>query len=346
MSLSKEIEEDLKGHPDYAAWKGLAAGINGRGTDPHGLLNMLTDICGRKRFADNEVLQAIDNNDMRVRLHTNKQLFNESSVSYKQRFEELAKEMKNCGLTIPNELELAVIFAEGLKQGTRQRKYMDELKSKCAHCPEDYPKSIAEVWKIVTNVTVQDHSIPVTSDRSKREDTDTLSQTRLGKQIPNNSSQFKPRNAPIRAAEPNRPNIKEPAAGADQSKTRQIMTITADIPDTESTYSSADICSGENNLIMLSSVTNKVGFDHYSRQTVNDSSNTSISPNLDPHPHVYMRGGPVVSPGVVRKHYSRQTVNDSSNTSISPNIDPHPHVYMRGGLVVSPGVMREMNHIT
>ncbi len=346
MSLSKEIEEDLKGHPDYAAWKGLAAGINGRGTDPHGLLNMLTDICGRKRFADNEVLQAIDNNDMRVRLHTNKQLFNESSVSYKQRFEELAKEMKNCGLTIPNELELAVIFAEGLKQGTRQRKYMDELKSKCAHCPEDYPKSIAEVWKIVTNVTVQDHSIPVTSDRSKREDTDTLSQTRLGKQIPNNSSQFKPRNAPMRAAEPNRPNIKEPAAGADQSKTRQIMTITADIPDTESTYSSADICSGENNLIMLSSVTNKVGFDHYSRQTVNDSSNTSISPNLDPHPHVYMRGGPVVSPGVVRKHYSRQTVNDSSNTSILPNIDPHPHVYMRGGLVVSPGVMREMNHIT
>ena len=97
---------------------------------------MLTDICGRKRFADNEVLQAIDNNDMRVRLHTNKQLFNESSVSYKQRFEELAKEMKNCGLTIPNELELAVIFAEGLKQGTRQRKYMDELKSKGAHCPD------------------------------------------------------------------------------------------------------------------------------------------------------------------------------------------------------------------
>ena len=79
----------------------------------------------------------------------------------------------------------------------------------------------------------------------------------------------------MRAAEPNRPNVKEPAAGADPSKTRQIMTITASIPDTESTYSSADICSGENNLIMLSSVNNNVESDHYPRHTVNDPPNTS-----------------------------------------------------------------------
>jgi hypothetical protein len=45
---------------------------------------------------DNDVLQAIDNNDMRVRLHTKKQTTNEFCVTYKQRFEELVKEMVAC----------------------------------------------------------------------------------------------------------------------------------------------------------------------------------------------------------------------------------------------------------
>ena len=258
MSLSKEIEEDLKGHPDYAAWKGLAAGITGRGTDPHGLLNMLTDICGRKRFADNDVLQAIDNNEMRVRLHTNKQLYNESCVAYKQRFEELAKEMESCGLTIPNELELSIIFAEGLKPGTKQRKYMDELKSKCAHCPEDYPKTIAEVWKIVTNVTMQEHSSAPSTDRSKREEDGTHNQPRVkdDRSNPNNSGFGRGRTRPSQRPE----QVNKPNEGPipDAAPAKRVFALTGRV---DATYEAQGICDMDRDDLIFSQ-----SADHISSQ--------------------------------------------------------------------------------
>ena len=239
MSLSEEIEEDLKGHPDYEEWKGIAPGMTGRGTNPHGLVSMLEDICGRKRFADNDVLQAIDNNEKRVRLHTCKQLPSESSATYKRRFEEMGKEMENCGLTIPNEVELAIIFAEGLKQGSRPRKYLDDLKSKCAHCPEDYPKSIAEVWRIVTSVNIQEHKSVANNDHHKREEDVTHNQPRVreDRSNPNNSGFDRGRTRPSQRHEQSNKISEVPTTDAAPAK--RVFALTGKV---DTSYKARTIC--------------------------------------------------------------------------------------------------------
>jgi len=113
----------------------------------------------------------------------------------------MGKEMENCGLTIPNEVELAIIFAEGLKQGSRPRKYMDDLKSKCAHCPEDYPKSIAEVWRIVTSVNIQEHKSVANNDHHKREADVTHNQPRVRDNRSNSNELDRGRNRPPQRSE-------------------------------------------------------------------------------------------------------------------------------------------------
>ena len=145
----------------------------------------------------------------------------------------------DCGLTIPNEMELAVIFTEGLKQGSRPRKYMDDLKSKCAHCPENYPKNIAEVWKIVTNVAITEHTSAASSDRSKREEEGTHNQPRVrdDRSNPNNSGFDRGRTRPSQRHEQFNKINEGPIADAAPAK--RVFALTGRV---DTTYKAQSIC--------------------------------------------------------------------------------------------------------
>mgnify|MGYP000603527119 CR=1 FL=1 len=116
---------------------------------------------------------------------------------------------------------------------------MDDLKSKCAHCPEDYPKSIAEVWRIVTSVNIQEHKSVANNDHHKREEDVTHNQPRVreDRSNPNNSGFDRGRTRPSQRHEQSNKISEVPTTDADPAK--RVLALTGKV---DTSYKARSIC--------------------------------------------------------------------------------------------------------
>jgi hypothetical protein len=148
-SLSEEVKTNLKGHKDYSLWNGDDLESTQHGEDPQKLLKMLLDVTRRNRFADNPILQAMDNLEQKRKLLSIKQKDKESLAQYKQRFEYQTRDAQMCGIQKLSGEEEVMVFIQGMTPRSRARKHMETMLENSNQMIESFPKTVQDVWNEV-----------------------------------------------------------------------------------------------------------------------------------------------------------------------------------------------------